>query len=214
MTTAAATVHHPIFARFFAKLCAAAETAGQSRNRDELLAGLAGDVIEVGAGTGLNFKHYPPQVERVLAVEPEAYLRAKALEAAPGAPVPVEVVPGDADALPAGDGDFDAGVFSLVLCSVPSQEHALAEMHRVIKPGGELRFYEHVLSDEERVRKLQRAIEPVWKRAGGNCHLTRDTAAAIERAGFQLTEWRKLEFKPNVFATPVSLHILGRARRV
>ncbi len=213
MTAVAERVHHPIFARFFEKLCAAAAKAGQDKARAELLADLSGSVIEVGAGNGLNFTHYPPAVTRVLAVEPEAYLRGKALDAAESASVPIEVVDGSSGLLPAGDEEFDAGVFSLVLCSVPSQERALAEMRRVIRPGGELRFYEHVVSDDPRVRRLQRTIEPVWKRLGGNCHLTRDTAAAIESAGFQLTDWRKLEFRPNVLATPVALHILGRATR-
>jgi SAM-dependent methyltransferase len=190
-----------------------AAKAGQDEHRRELLAGLRGSVIEVGAGNGLNFPYYPATVTRVLAVEPEPYLRERAEEAARGAPVPIEVVDGVADALPAGDGEFDAGVFSLVLCSVPSQAAALGEMRRVLRHGGELRFYEHVVSDKPKVRRLQRFLEPVWKRGGGGCHLTRDTSSAIAGAGFELAEWRKLEFKPSFLATPVAQHILGRATR-
>ncbi len=166
MSATPASCHHPIFARFFAKVGALAAKAGQDEHRRELLADLSGAVIEVGAGNGLNFPYYPTAVTRVLAVEPEPYLRARARETARDAPVPIEVVDGLADRLPAEDGEFDAGVFSLVLCSVPSQASALAEMRRVIKPGGELRFYEHVVSDKPKVRKLQSVLEPVWKRAG------------------------------------------------
>ncbi len=211
--TEATHTNHPLFARFYERLSGLCASAGQDEHRRELLAGLQGNVIEVGAGNGLNFEFYPSEVERVLAVEPEPYLREKALGAAPGAAVPVEVVDGTAESLPAADGEFDAGVFALVLCSVPDQVTALTEMRRVIKPGGDLRFYEHVVSDKPGVRHLQRAIEPVWKRGGGGCHLTRDTAASIDRAGFKLTDWRELEFKPNFLATPVAKHILGRAVR-
>ena len=205
--------NHPLFARFYERLSRLGGDAGQDGHRRELLAGLRGNVIEVGAGNGLNFEFYPQAVERVLAVEPEPYLRKKARDAARRAAVPVEVVDGTAESLPAADGEFDAGVFSLVLCSVPNQVAALTEMRRVIKPGGDLRFYEHVISDNPRVKRLQRAIEPIWKRAGGGCHLTRDTAKSIDQAGFELTDWRELEFKPNVLATPVAKHILGSARR-
>lgn len=213
MSAPPAKVHHPLFARFFDRLVAYAGSHGQNEHRAELLAGLEGSVIEVGAGNGANFPFYPDGVARVLAVEPEAFLRERAAQAADLVSAEVEVVDGNAEALPAADGEFDAGIFSLVLCSVPSQAKALAEMRRVIRPGGELRFYEHVLADEPKIQRVQKTIEPVWKRGAGGCHLTRDTAAAIEAAGFELTDWRKLEFKPNALAAPVALHILGRARR-
>ncbi len=127
-------VHHPIFARVFDRLSVVAERSGQGEHRRELLAGLQGRVIEVGAGNGLNFAHYPPTVTEVLAVEPEAYLRARARKAARRAPVAVAVVDGVADRLPADEASFDAGVASLVLCSVPAQPTALAELFRVIRP--------------------------------------------------------------------------------
>lgn len=207
------TVHHPFFARVFEKVGAAAGKRGQNEHRQAMLEGAAGSVIEVGAGNGLNFPFYPPEVERVLAVEPEAYFREKARQAAQNVDVEIEVVDGLAGRLPVADESFDVGVFCLVLCSVPDQAAALEDMFRVIKPGGELRFYEHVHAEQPRVRKLQHAIEPVWKRAAGGCHLTRDTASAITAAGFQLRDWEQVEFKPDVFATPFALHILGRARR-
>jgi len=148
-------VRHPIFARVYDRMSAKAEDAGQDAHRRELLAGLGGRVIEVGAGNGLNFKHYPATVASVLAVEPEAYLRQRANEESTRAAIPIEVVDGLADELPAEDARFDAAVASLMLCSVPDQQLALAEMRRVIRPGGELRFYEHVRANEPRLARFQ-----------------------------------------------------------
>jgi ubiquinone/menaquinone biosynthesis C-methylase UbiE len=95
------------------------EEHGQREHRQQLLAGLSGRVIEVGAGNGLNFPHYPETVSEVVAVEPEPYLRKRAAEAAAEASVKIEIVDGTADDLPAEDASFDAAVASLVLCSVP-----------------------------------------------------------------------------------------------
>jgi ubiquinone/menaquinone biosynthesis C-methylase UbiE len=153
------SVRHPIFARLYAKLAAAADPR-EDEHRRELLDGLVGRVIEVGAGNGLNFRHYPATVDEVVAVEPEPYLRAKALEAAAEVPVPVRVVDGVADALPARDGEFDVAIASLVLCSVPDQAAALAELSRVLRPGGELRFYEHVLAEDPKLQRHQRRLAP------------------------------------------------------
>lgn len=206
-------VHHPIFARVFERLAAKEEEQGAAEHREELLAGLNGRVIEVGAGNGLNFSHYPKTVTEVVAVEPEAYLRNKALQAAEQAPVAIEVIDGLANALPAEDGAFDAGVASLVLCSVPSQASALAELRRVIRPGGELRFNEHVVSDNPRFARFQHAITPVWRQFGGGCHADRDTKAAIEQAGFVIERFRAFWFRPSLLVTPVAPQILGMARR-
>jgi ubiquinone/menaquinone biosynthesis C-methylase UbiE len=139
-------VHHPLFARDFHWLSRREEMAGQGGYRREALAGLRGRVAELGSGNGLNFEHYPDTVTEVLAVEPEAYLRERAQETATAAHVPVTIMDGVADALPLDDASCDAAVASLVLCTVPDQNEALAELKRVLKPGGELRFYEHVLS--------------------------------------------------------------------
>src|SRR2546423_10625469 len=124
---AKASVCHPLFARLYTWLSRGAERAGAAEHRDENLAGLRGRVIEIGAGNGLNFAHYPPEVEEVVAVEPEPYLRARAGEAAARAPVKVTVVEGTAEQLPGADAEFDAAVVSLVLCTVPDQPNALAE---------------------------------------------------------------------------------------
>src|SRR5437667_11097592 len=121
------TVRHPVFARVYEHVAAVGERKGAGEHRDELLGGLSGRVIEVGAGHGMNFSHYPTSVSEVVAVEPEDFLRAHAEEAAAGAPVTIRVIDGTADALPFPDASFDAGVASLVLCSVPDQSRALPE---------------------------------------------------------------------------------------
>jgi len=208
----AGAVHHPIFARLFDRLVRKADPQ-QADHRLELLAGLSGRVIEVGAGNGINFANYPGEVTEVVAVEPEAYLRDKAVEAAAEAPVPVTVVDGLADRLPGEDDSFDAAVSSLVLCSVPDQSRALAEIMRVLKPGGELHFYEHVLAQDPKVARRQNRIEPVWRFCGGGCHPNRDTSGAIEAAGFQMERCRRFAFKPGPLMTVVEPHVIGVARR-
>ena len=108
-----------------------------------MLTGLQGDVIEVGSGDGRSFEHYPAGVERLLAVEPDATARAAAAKRALDAATPIEVVEGSAEELPATDGEFDAAVLMGVLCSVHDPGAALGELRRILKPGGELRFWEH-----------------------------------------------------------------------
>jgi ubiquinone/menaquinone biosynthesis C-methylase UbiE len=170
-------------------------------------------VVEVGAGNGLNFAHYPSTVTEVVAVEPEPYLRARGQEAAADAAVAVSVVDGVADALPLDDASVDAGIASLVLCTVPDQAGALAELHRVIRPGGELRFYEHVVSERALRSRLQRLADATfWPRVGGGCHMARDTTRAIEDAGFAIESHDRFPFSPGAPVPPIA-HILGVARR-
>jgi ubiquinone/menaquinone biosynthesis C-methylase UbiE len=206
------TVSHPVFARLWARLAAAAERIGSAEIRERLLAGATGRVVEVGAGTGTNFGHYPAGVQEVLAVEPEGRPRALAAEAAARAPVPVTVVDGTADRLPADDGSFDAAVVSLVLCSVPDQATALSEVHRVLRPGGQLHFWEHVLADGPGLARAQRALDAtVWPFLGGGCHCGRDTGAAIASAGFRIERLERFAFPDNRFPSPTKPQILGTA---
>src|SRR3954454_24451509 len=178
-------VEHPLFARFYLRMASGRKARGEDEDRRGLLGGLSGRVIEVGAGNGLNFPCYPETVDEVVAVEPEPLLREAATKSALEAPVPIEVIDAVSGRLPADDESFDAGGASLVLCSVPDQPRALAEFHRVIRPGGELRFYEHVVADRPITARLQRVADATfWPRVGGDCHLSRDTGAAIEQAGF------------------------------
>ncbi len=178
------------------------------------MAGLSGTVVEVGAGTGANFGLYPPEVTRVLALEPESYLRGVATRAAEEAAVPVEVVDGVADALPLPDGGADAVVLSLVLCSVPDQASALAEVRRVLRPGGELRYYEHVAEPRGTLaRRWQELLDRsgLWARMGGGCHVARETGEAILAAGFVVERERVVRFGPP--GAPVRRHLAGVARR-
>jgi ubiquinone/menaquinone biosynthesis C-methylase UbiE len=205
-------VHHPIFARVFARL-SRAEERYLGEYRRELLEGLSGRVLELGAGTGLNFRHYPTGVVAVVAVEPEPYLRRRAEQAASEAPVPVEVVEAVAEALPFEDAAFDAAVASLVLCSVADQALALAELRRVVRPCGELRFYEHVAAEDGLLLGAQRTLDHVWPHLAGGCHCSRDTAGEIARAGFAIERCRRFDFRPCPLALPTSPTIIGVARR-
>jgi SAM-dependent methyltransferase len=200
---------HPRFARMYEKISAESELRGTAEHRDRALAGLSGRVIEVGAGNGLNFQHYPDTVTEVVAVEPEDRLRALAEEAAARSPVLIEVIPGHGDALPFDDASFDAAVVSLVLCSVPEPGHFLAEVRRILKPGGELRFFEHVRSVRPLLGVFQDAITPLWSAIGGGCHLNRDSRAAINAAGFEIDELDWFTYRPLKFVPPQA-HILGR----
>jgi ubiquinone/menaquinone biosynthesis C-methylase UbiE len=198
----------------YARLRPAMDRQGAAAHRRRLLAGLSGRVVEVGAGDGGNFACYPARVTGVVAVEPEPYLRERAGEQAAAAPVPVEVVDGVADRLPLGDGSVDAAVVSLVLCSVPDQAAALAELRRVLRPGGELRFYEHVAAETPGLRRLQAVADrTVWPLVLGGCHTGRDTVGAIGAAGFAVEEVRRFRFPEGALAGPASPHVLGRARR-
>jgi ubiquinone/menaquinone biosynthesis C-methylase UbiE len=208
----ASDVHHPIFARYYAWASPRMEHAGYGDRRGQLLTGLTGRVVEVGAGNGLNFAHYPPGVTHVLAVEPEPRLRALAEEAAERAPVPVEVVAGTADRLPAADASCDAAVASLVLCTVPDVGAALAEARRVLRPGGQLRFLEHVRAPTAGLARLQRALDAtVWPTLGGGCHTHRDPVAAVEAAGFAIEDVTRFRIPPRGPAGPTSPHVLGVA---
>jgi SAM-dependent methyltransferase len=131
-------VSHPVFARYYARISPAMDKGGMAAHRRRLLHGLTGPVIEIGAGNGLNFAHYPAAVTRVLAIEPDPHLREIARRNAAQAPVPVEVREGIAEDLPADDGAFHAAVTALVLCSVADQHAALREIHRAPRPGGKL----------------------------------------------------------------------------
>jgi ubiquinone/menaquinone biosynthesis C-methylase UbiE len=205
-------VRHPLFARLYAMASPGVERKGAAAHRAEMLDGIAGRVLELGAGNGLNFAHYPAAVTEVLAVEPEPYLRERATAEAARAPVAITVVPGIADALPAEDGAYDAAVASLVLCTVPDQAAALHELRRVVRSGGALHFYEHVVGTG-RLATAQSWLDRsgVWPRFGGGCHSARDTAAAIAASGFRIERARRFDFPIGPVPVP---HVIGVARRV
>jgi SAM-dependent methyltransferase len=202
-----------VLARVLAPRDERAEGGEEDGIRRELLAGLSGRVVELGAGTGPNFRLYPDTVTELVAVEPEDYLRAKAEDAAARSHMPVRVVDALADRLPFEDSSFDAAVVAQVLCSVPSQSAALAELRRVLKPGGELRFYEHVLARRPGHARVQRLAGLVTPHVAGGCHPDRDTGRAIEVAGFQIERCRRFSFRHTLLDYPVAPRILGAARR-
>jgi ubiquinone/menaquinone biosynthesis C-methylase UbiE len=201
---------HPIFARRYARIGHLMDAEiGDHRRR--LLAGLTRRVLEVGAGNGLNFPYYPATVTDVLAIEPEPYLRRQALAAASQAPVPIRVVAGTAEALPAPDGAVDVVVASLILCSVADLDQALAETRRVLRPGGRLRFYEHVRATDPRLARRQDRLQRPWGWLVGGCHPNRDTVAAITAAGLRLVQLDRFDLQAMPpLARP---HVLGVAER-
>ena len=201
----------PLFARLWPAIVRR-EPKALHRLRVENLAGLAGAVLEVGAGTGTNFPLYPSTVRRVVAVEPEPSLRALAEQAAADAPIPVDVRGGAFEDLSSlASEQFDAVVASLVLCSVPEAEHALAQAFSVLRPGGELRFVEHV-AVAGAMGTLQRAADATfWPKLFGNCHTHRDTVAAIRRAGFAVGGSRIVRVTPAWLPNPAGSMAVGRA---
>ncbi|MDP8978774.1 MAG: class I SAM-dependent methyltransferase [Actinomycetota bacterium] len=214
MPAAPSDRRHPVFARFYAWVSRRINDEGMGELRDELLAGAHGRVVEVGAGNGLNLRRYPPAVTEVVAVEPEPYLRGLAERAARAAPVPVRVVPGAADRLPLGTASVDTGVVSLVLCSVPDPRAALAELLRVIHPGGQLRFLEHVVAESAWLRRVQRTVDAtVWPLFAGGCHTARDAVGAITDVGFEVASARRLRFPDTRVPVPAAPHVIGVARR-
>ena len=209
----AARVEHPLCARLYVRQSEQAERLGLSERRAQLLAGLSGRVLEVGAGNGLNFAHYPAAVTELIAVEPEPHLREHAERAARQAAVPITVIDAVVEELPFLDASFDAAVASLMLCSVDDVPAALAELHRVLPPAGELRFFEHVASPHTAWHALQRAADAtVWPRLSGGCHLARETDRAIEAAGFAIERCERFTFRIPPLDPPKT-HVLGVARR-
>ena len=205
-------VSHPIFARMYPAMSRAMDRGGMRERRIEVLSGLTGTVLEVGAGNGDNFTHYPAGVGRVVAVEPESRLRMLARQAADRASVPIDVVDGLAEELPAEDQSIDAVVATLVLCTVPRPEAALREIYRVLKPGGQLRFLEHVRADTPGPIRVQKLMDTtVWPHIAGGCHTGRDTLTSIVDTGFHVDTLDRFRFPEQ--RIPTSFHIHGVATR-
>jgi len=157
--------------------------------RAALLEELTGTVVELGAGTGRNLAHYPTTVERLVLTEPSPamrdQIRTRVREIAPA--FEVEIVDATADRLPINDGAADTVVSTLVLCSVPALGPAVAEIRRVLRPGGELRLIEHVAAERPWARRVQQALDPAWSWLEGSCHLDHQTQTALAAGGFDVT---------------------------
>lgn len=202
---------HPLFARWWSRVSGRIVAP---RRRIELLSGLKGHAVEIGAGDGRNFAHYPPSLTQLTALEPEPYLRALAQRAAGTTPLPISVLDGTAELIPLQDGSCNAAVASLVLCTVADQAAALAEIRRVLAPGGELRFFEHVRAHGRIGQGVQAGLDGsgVWPCLGAGCHLSRDTVAAIDRAGFEVRAMRRFSSGPGRFGVPFVLGLATRRR--
>jgi len=148
-----------------------------------------GEVLEIGAGTGINLPHYPTTVTRLVLSEPDQQMRLKlANRLSQYKNRHIDITAWGADNITTEDHSFDTIVSTLVLCSVPDQPAALAEVQRLLRPGGKLIFLEHILSDHPSTRRWQHRLEPVWSLCAGDCKLTRDTATAIKTAGFTIEQ--------------------------
>ncbi|MBI3784070.1 MAG: methyltransferase domain-containing protein [Deltaproteobacteria bacterium] len=184
---------HRIVAAIYDQMTEADERAFLGQLRSEIVGLAAGTVIEVGAGTGRNLPHYQAGLVReVKAVEPDPYMRRRAAPRAAAASFPVEFVEGTAEDLPFPSGYADSVVATLVLCSVDQPQQAVREFRRVLRPGGQLLFIEHIRSDDVWRARLQDLVAPVWQRVAANCHPNRPTLTVFRAAGFEVQEKRRV----------------------
>jgi len=172
-------------AAFYEELAAPLERAGVAAVRARLAGDLTGKVLELGCGTGLNFAHYGAGAE-VTAIEPLDEFREFAAQRAAVAAARIHVLAGDAQAMPFADHRFDAGLATLVFCSIPAASRGLQELRRVLRPGAPVRFFEHVRSERPFGALLQEISNPLWRWMMDGCNLNRDTVAAIRAAGFTI----------------------------
>lgn len=178
--------------------------------KQELFAGVAGTVLEIGAGTGANLRYLAPDRVHWIGVDPNPFMWRYLRKEAGRRDLPVMLLNGTADMLPVRDASVDVVISTLVLCCVPSQRRALREVLRVLKPGGRFLFIEHVAAPRgSRLRRRQDLVTPLWKRLGDGCHPNRDTAAEIEAAGFAQVACRSITAPVPI----VSPQIIGEAAK-
>jgi ubiquinone/menaquinone biosynthesis C-methylase UbiE len=201
-----------VFAFGYDRFLSASERAGLSDRRRELVSEARGATLDLGAGTGLNFRHYPPAVERLVLLEPSPFMAAKLREriGREGIGRPVEVVEADGERLPFGEDEFDTVVVTLVLCTIPDPAAALREVARVLRPGGTLLFLEHVRSPDPRLARWQDRLERPWVWFGNGCHCNRDTLATLRESPLTVERVRDDEIPKT--APLVRPMIVGAAR--
>lgn len=184
--------------------------ADMAKFRRRTVEGLQGRIVEVGFGSGLNAEVYPDEVTEVLAVEPSELARERSARHAGSTSARIEFVGLDGAVLPIEDAACDGALATFTLCTIPDVDAALAELHRVVRPGGRFHFMEHGRAPDESVRTWQRRIEPIQKRIAGGCHLTRDPEALVRDAGFDIVE---LEHRYVRGPKPWSYFTIGKAVR-
>jgi ubiquinone/menaquinone biosynthesis C-methylase UbiE len=196
-------------AAFYDTMSARFEKEVGASKRTSLLAGASGRVLEIGGGTGHNLTHYPDQLDELIVTEPNEAMRRRAQRRLEESGRAATLLQASAEALPFPDDSFDTVVSTLVLCTVPDQNAALREVHRVLKPGGKLLFVEHVRSDHPKRAKWQDRLDRPWKVVGDGCHPNRDTLAALRTSGFeiQLAEQGEMPKFPRL----IRPYILGQA---
>jgi ubiquinone/menaquinone biosynthesis C-methylase UbiE len=203
-----------VFAAIYDRASAKSEAAVLGPHRKALLAGAAGDVLEIGGGTGANLNYYGEAVRSLTVTEPEQpmikRLARRIDELAPDA----TLLRAPAEDLPFEDGSFDVAVSTLVLCTVDDQPRALRELHRVLRPGGKLLFIEHVRSDDPKLARLQDRMRPINARIGHGCQCNRSTLETIRAAGFEVThlEHDTLKHAPP-FIRPLVVGVANRGAR-
>lgn len=201
-----------MFARCYNVRARLAERGELGQRRRALLGGAAGLALEVGAGTGENFKHYGAPVTAVVAVEPDPTMIRMAARRVREAGVPVHLVRACGEDLPFRDQVFDTVVVTLVLCSVDDPARTLEELWRVLRPGGRLLFLEHVRASSKRLARWQDRLERPWGALTGGCHPNRATLDAIRNAGFETDDVEGFDLRPGI--PLVHPHIQGAAVRL
>ena len=179
-------------------------TPAMQQGRDAVAAGLSGTVLEIGFGSGLNVASYPPEIELVYAVEPALTARKIAVPQIAASPIPIQYAGLHGETVALADNSCDGALCTFTLCTIPGVEQALAELRRVLKPGGRFHFLEHGLAPDAKTQTWQRRLDPLEKRLADGCHLTRDPVELVKAAGFEL-EFVHSEYtkgpKPWVFMT-------------
>jgi ubiquinone/menaquinone biosynthesis C-methylase UbiE len=168
------------FAALYDRCLKSTEDAGLRDMRRELLAEASGRTIDLGAGTGANLDLYPPQVTELVLAEPDPHMARQLRHKLGQSDREAELVQAGAESLPVPDSSFDTAVFTLVLCTVPNPEAALAEVARILRPGGRMLFLEHVRAQDPGLARWQDRLEKPWRFIGDGCHCNRDTVATIE----------------------------------
>jgi SAM-dependent methyltransferase len=179
-------------------------TPAMQEGRNAVAAGLSGTVLEIGFGSGLNVASYPPEIELVYAVEPALTARKIAVPRIAASPIPIQYAGLHGETVALDDNSCDGALCTFTLCTIPGVEQALAELRRVLKPGGRFHFLEHGLAPDAKTQTWQRRLDPLEKRLADGCHLTRDPVELVKAAGFEL-EFVHSEYtkgpKPWVFMT-------------